>query len=794
MEYVDGKLLTDVIPRDGLPLDKLLAIAIPLADAVAAAHQAGITHRDLKPANVMLTADGRVKVLDFGLAHLREEAAVEAATVTAQLTAEGRILGTAAYMSPEQAEGRSIDSRSDLFSLGIVLFEMVTGQRPFTGDTNMSILSAILKDPPRPISSIRPDVPRELARIIKRALQKDPELRYQTAKDLRNDLQLLKAESDSGDLTLNIADGVHLRPSSRSAGLGVGAAVALLLSAAAAAWWLSGRGGRVTQTQWTPVTDYADAATQPALSQDGRMITFVRGPGIFTTSGDIYVKLLPNGTPVQLTHDSLQKMDPRFSPDGTQIAYTGLDERFNWNTYVVPVFGGREPRLLLSNASGLSWTGDHQYLFSEVKTGRHMAIVTAGEGRADERDIYNPPTREGMAHRSQLSPNGLYVLISEEMDFNNVFPCRVVPADGHDRGVIIGPPDSQCFSGVWSRDGQSVILSLYTSSGTHLWRQRFPKGEPEQLTFGPSEEAGVALDPDGGSIVTSAGANHDTVWLHANDGDRPIVSEGAPSLLRFSPDGARLLFLDGNRASPRMGPSDAPGVLRAYDLQQRRVDTLLGGVQITEYDISRDGKLLAYTLFKEHEPHIWLVPLDGSRPPRQLIADAARAPNFAADGFLYYSRIAEGTVAPWRVALDGSHAVRMGNLDAMIRALSPSGNWRVEFRPESSSVELRSYLRRLSDDKVIELPCGRCSVVWPDNNHVAFVTGGLTMVGKTYVFPSSPGHELPDGTEGMTDVDRFAVERGARVLPHTAVLAPGSDTYAYFEHVAQRNLYRVPLR
>ena len=793
MEYVNGKLLTDVIPRDGLPLDKLLAIAIPLADAAAAAHQAGITHRDLKPANVMLTADGRVKVLDFGLAHLREEAAVEASTVTALLTGEGRILGTAAYMSPEQAEGRPIDARSDLFSLGIVLFEMATGQRPFTGATNMSILSAILKDPPRSISSIRPDVPRELARIIKRALQKDPEQRYQTAKDLRNDLQLLKAESDSGELTPNIADGVRPRQSSRWAGPGVVAAVVLLLAAAGAAWWLSGRGGRVTPTQWTAVTDYADSATQPALSLDGRMITFVRGSGIFITQGDIYVKLLPNGTPMRLTHDSLRKLDPRFSPDGTQIAYTGIDERFNWNTYVVPLFGGREPRLLLSNASGLSWTGDHQYLFSEIRTGNHMAIVTAGEGRADERDIYNPPTPEGMAHRSQLSPDGRYVLISEEMEFSYVMPCRVVPGDGRDRGVIIGPPDSQCFSGAWSRDGRSVILSLNTGSGTHLWRQPFPKGEPEQLTFGPSEEAGVAVAPDG-SIVTSAGTGHMTVWLHDNDGDRPIVSEGDPSQLRFSPDGARLLFLDGNRASPRMGPSDVPGVLRAYDLQQRRVDTLLGGVRITEYDISRDGKLLAYTLFTGHEPHIWLVPLDGSRPPRQLIADAARAPNFAADGFLYYSRTVKGTVAPWRVALDGSHAARVGNLDGSMRALSPSGSWRVEFRRQSSSPALRIYLRRLSDEKVVDLTCGACSVVWPDDHHVAIVMGGMTMVGKTYVFPSSPGHELPDGIEGMTDVDRFAVEHGARVLQHTAVLAPGSDTYAYLDYVAQRNLYRIPLR
>jgi serine/threonine protein kinase len=203
MEYVEGKPLSEMLVKGGLPLTQILALAIPLADAVAAAHDRGITHRDLKPANVMVTPDGRPKVLDFGLAKLikaipLEQGMTELATMGV-VTGEGRIVGTVAYMSPEQAQGISIDHRSDLFSLGVILFELATGDRPFTGDTTVSVISSIVKDTPRSVTDLRPNLPPDLSRIIKRCLIKDPERRYQTAKDLRNELEELKETQESAD-------------------------------------------------------------------------------------------------------------------------------------------------------------------------------------------------------------------------------------------------------------------------------------------------------------------------------------------------------------------------------------------------------------------------------------------------------------------------------------------------------------------------------------------------------------------------------------------------------------------
>ncbi len=209
MELVEGQSLDRVIPTGGLPLSKVFDIAIPLADALAAAHEKGIVHRDLKPANVMVSEDDRLKVLDFGLAKLTSEPsdlaadddATRAAISSATLTREGTVMGTAPYMSPEQLQGKSVDARSDVFSFGIILYELATGQRPFKGDSGIDLASSILRDTPSAVTEARADLPRHLARIVQHCLEKDPRRRFQSALDIRNELDSLRDETKSGSVT-----------------------------------------------------------------------------------------------------------------------------------------------------------------------------------------------------------------------------------------------------------------------------------------------------------------------------------------------------------------------------------------------------------------------------------------------------------------------------------------------------------------------------------------------------------------------------------------------------------------
>jgi TolB-like protein/Flp pilus assembly protein TadD len=214
MELVEGKDLARLIGKSGLPLERLLGIAIPLADAVSAAHARAVTHRDLKPANIMVSTEGRVKVLDFGLAKLKAHDATAGESEDPTRTEAGRILGTVPYMSPEQLQGKPVDPRTDIFSLGVVLYEMATGTRPFAGGNSADLISSILRDAPQPVLALNHDLPPDLARIIHHCLEKDPDRRFQTALDLRNELEELKRDLVSGTVSRSAA-AVVARPSRR---------------------------------------------------------------------------------------------------------------------------------------------------------------------------------------------------------------------------------------------------------------------------------------------------------------------------------------------------------------------------------------------------------------------------------------------------------------------------------------------------------------------------------------------------------------------------------------------------
>ena len=270
MELVAGETLSKAIPPHGMVLERFFDIAVPLADALAAAHRKGVIHRDLKPANVMVTPEGAPKVLDFGLAKLTEpveEGADVTQLPTTLVTQEGMIFGTFSYMSPEQAEGKPVDARSDVFSLGILLYQMATGERPFQGDTSLSVLSSILKDEPQPVSDLNPRLPRAVARVIQRCLSKDPGDRFQSAQGLEAELASLRGESQSGHLAEPMAG--EVRPPARGKGkLALGGIAALVLLILVA--WMLSRGGGDAGPATTATTETAQAPTSSSSATDGR--------------------------------------------------------------------------------------------------------------------------------------------------------------------------------------------------------------------------------------------------------------------------------------------------------------------------------------------------------------------------------------------------------------------------------------------------------------------------------------------------------------------------------------------
>jgi serine/threonine protein kinase len=286
MEYVLGKSLDKLTGPKGLPLSEAVSYSIQIAGALAAAHAAGIVHRDIKPANVVVTAEGHVKVLDFGLAKLEEHTLAqesETRTMAPALTEAGVVMGTAAYMSPEQARAEEVDARTDLFSFGAVLYEMASGRRAF----------------PKPLRWTAPsadNLPSQLRPIVWKLLELDRDLRYQTAADVLADLKRIGQVSPA-------------KPASRR--WWIAAAAAIAASALAVGIVVYPRPGRTaSRDEWVQLTNFPDSVSQPALSPDGRMLTFVRGPETFSGPGQIYVKTLPDGQAVQLTSDASDKMSP----------------------------------------------------------------------------------------------------------------------------------------------------------------------------------------------------------------------------------------------------------------------------------------------------------------------------------------------------------------------------------------------------------------------------------------------------------------------------------------------------
>ncbi|HEY9500116.1 MAG TPA: protein kinase, partial [Pyrinomonadaceae bacterium] len=366
-EFVDGETLRHRLSFGALPINEVLNISIQIADALSAAHKAGIVHRDIKPDNIMIRPDGYVKVLDFGLAKLSEPDSAQFFTeaYTQQIkTGSGVVIGTVGYMSPEQARGQAVDARSDIFNLGAVIYEMVAGQRPFAGETPSDSLAAILKVDPEPLSRLASETPAELERIVSKALRKDREERYQSVKDLLLDLKRLKEDVDfqtrlsTGSVDQIVSTNTTQNRRHNARAFLIALALVLLITAAGIGIYkflkpsqpAPAQGPQVIKT--TQVTFSSGFDGYPSLSPDGKSVAYSSDQnGTF----EIYVKQLSEtGGELQLTNDGQQNFQPSWSPDGQRIAY---HSRKRGGVWIVPALGGA-PKQLTEIGARPMWSSD----------------------------------------------------------------------------------------------------------------------------------------------------------------------------------------------------------------------------------------------------------------------------------------------------------------------------------------------------------------------------------------------------------------------------------------------------
>ena len=688
MELVDGRPLSDVAKGGGLPFDLLLRVGLAVSDAMAVAHQRGITHRDLKPGNIMLTPDGRVKVLDFGLAKLREvELAAAADEVTrapsGDLTGEGRIIGTVAYMSPEQAEGKEVDQRSDIFSLGVVLHELATGEKPFKGDTTVSLISSILKDTPTPVTEINPALPGGLARVIRRSLAKDPSRRYQTATDLRNDLEYLKQEVDSGVTELTGAR-ASVRPARRRLVpyLAYAAFSILVLAVVFAgyAFWTNrsaGAPGDALAIERPARLTSAGNAAFAAISPDGRYVAHVKNdpgrPSLWmrqaTTTSD--VEIVP---PAPVRYDGVT-----FSPDGDHVYYVTYEQTGGLGTlYRIPALGGTPQTVIVDVDSRVAFSPDGARMaFMRGMPAEGTAyVMTARVDGSDVRPLArleNPDqfTLDGPA----WSRDGRTLAVPGQSVHEG--PHRAIFAVDAETG------QTTRLEGRWNSVGDlewvpetDTFLAAAMEPGSanlQLWQIWYPSGERRRITNDLNSYASISLSADAASMATVQTEAVSNLWV-ANTTDPASAVQITRGRGRrdglggmdWTPDG-QIVFLSTATGQPQIWISDPEG---------RTVKQLTAAPQepVFSASVTPDGRYVVFQRLADRRMRIWRMNIDGS--DQKPITDGPLDLSAVAgpDGVVYFNRVTQGRPRTFKVSIDGGAATQVSDEIFHPTGISPDGS------------------------------------------------------------------------------------------------------------------------
>lgn len=679
-EFVDGETLRHRIKKGSLKRGELLDVAIQIASALSAAHAAGIVHRDIKPENVMLRRDALVKVLDFGLAKLTDDPQTsttgpEEVTLQWLSTEPGLVLGTTAYMSPEQARGLAVDARSDIWSLGVVLYEMVSGRVPFAGATKGDVIASILRSEPPPLEDDAREPAIELKWILHKALRKEKEERYQTSRELLGDLKDLKQDFDT---QTRLGRPIESEPSGWVIRHKLAALFALLLGVimlagiAFAVYKFAGRKhpqAILPAAKVVPFTTFSGRELQPTFSPDGNQIAFAWN-GEQRDNFDIYVKLVNTGTPpLRLTSNPADDLFPAWSPDGREIAFvrqSGTEISIN----VASALGGPERKLysgtsaflsLYEYGNALSWSPDGKYLaFSGQRSPREPnSIFLLSRESLETRQITSPPAGFLGDSTPAFSPDGKVLAFVRGASSRDV-EIYVMPATGGDAKRLTFDNRSG-RSLAWTANGHDIVFSLWFYGNLRLWRVSASGGTPEQLAVGGEGGSTLAISRQGDRLAYSQESRDTDIWRVETSGStsmrRPtrLISSTRPDYgPQYSPDGKKIAFTSGRSGSNEIWVCDEDG---SNPVQL----TSFAGPDVGSPRWSPDGRQIAFDSVAAGNRDIFVVGVEGGKP-RRLTEDSSDEvrPSWSRDGrWIYFGSNRTGEWQVWKALAEGGQDVQV---------------------------------------------------------------------------------------------------------------------------------------
>ena len=669
MEYVDGITLSRKIEQSPLKMNDAISYAIQIGEALQEAHSNGIVHRDIKTENIMVNTKNQIKVMDFGLAKLKG---------SIKLTKTSSTVGTLSYMAPEQIQGGEVDARSDIFSFGVVLFEMLTGLLPFQGEHDASIMYSILNEEPEPLQKYIPDANSDLIHIINRILEKDPEDRYQSMKDIVIELRRINKRTGSvSRKTMSyspqptkevpVREDVQeeTKPAKKKLWLITGSlAVVIILVGLSYLLFFKNSKPSLPPLKTINFTSYPGAVFDPAFSPDGKSIAFVWN-GVNQDNYNIYVKLVGAGSPFKLTNDPASESSPVWSPDGRYIAFVK-----NNDFYIIPSLGGDERKITdvkqgsMAAGGGIDWSPDGKNIVvsasdSSGTPGIVLISVDTGEKQklTSQENINTYFT--GDAH-PRFSPNGSEIAFIKVLSFTVAELCIVPSAGGKEKQLTFDKHN--IVSEAWTPDGKEIVFSSNRSGNNALWR--IPSGGGSAKIVAGTGEGAQYIDiaKEGNELAYIHRTFNTNIW-HLDLSKSNSVLKTPTKLItstqvqiepQYSPDGKYIAFTSNRSGNTEIWRCNSDGT---------------NPVQLTSFEgpspgtprWSPDGQSISFDCAAEGNENIYVINSSGGKPHQITVNKSYDAiSSWSRDGkWIYFISTRSGDYQIWKIPSKGGKAIQV---------------------------------------------------------------------------------------------------------------------------------------